>query len=96
MRLTLVPLLLLLNSDGQVIALLPVDLVTLRVIIDEVTAVARFGLVEVCFGDGLIGEVLVLSELEDKSESRLVQVFHADVGQVLQGTFVTVGDHLGE
>ena len=75
---------------------MPVDLVTLGVIVDEVTAVAVLLLVVVGLGDGLVGEELVLGELEDETESGAVQVLHADVGQELKGTLVTVGDGLGE
>ena len=75
---------------------MPVDLVTLGVIVDEVTAVAVLLLVVVGLGDGLVGEELVLGELEDETESGAVQVLHADVGQELEGTLVTVGDGLGE
>jgi hypothetical protein len=75
---------------------LPVDLVTLGVVVNEVTTVAVLLLVVVCLGDGLVGEELVLGELEDEAESRAVEVLHADVGQELEGTLVTVGDGLGE
>jgi hypothetical protein len=95
-KLTLVALLLALDSNGEVLARLPVDLVTLGVVVDEVTTVAVLLLVVVCLGDGLVGEELVLGELEDETESGAVQVLHADVGQELEGTLVTVGDGLGE
>lgn len=95
-RLTLVALLLLLDPDRQVLALLPVDLVALGVVVDEVAAVPRLVLVVVGLGDGLVGEVLVLVKLEDEAEAGLVQVLHADVGQVLECALVTVGDHLSE
>jgi hypothetical protein len=89
-------LLLALDSNGEVLARLPVDLVTLGVVVDEVTTVTVLLLVVVCLGDGLVGEELVLGELEDETESGAVQVLHADVGQELEGTLVTVGDGLGE
>jgi hypothetical protein len=95
-KLTLVALLLALDSNGEVLARLPVDLVTLGVVVDEVTTVAVLLLVVVCLGDGLVGEELVLGELEDETESGAVQVLHADVGQELEGALVTVGDGLGE
>jgi hypothetical protein len=95
-KLTLVALLLALDSNGEVLARLPVDLVTLGVVVDEVTTVTVLLLVVVCLGDGLVGEELVLGELEDETESGAVQVLHADVGQELEGTLVTVGDGLGE
>jgi hypothetical protein len=75
---------------------LPVDLVTLSVIVNEVTAVTVLLLVVVGLGDGLVGEELVLGELEDQAESRAVEVLHADVGQELEGALVTVGDGLGK
>jgi hypothetical protein len=89
-------LLLALDSNGEVLARLPVDLVTLGVVVDEVTTVTVLLLVVVCLGDGLVGEELVLGELEDETESGAVQVLHADVGQELEGALVTVGDGLGE
>jgi hypothetical protein len=66
------------------------------VVVDEVTTVAVLLLVVVGLGDGLVGEELVLGELEDEAESGAVEVLHADVGQELEGTLVTVGDGLGE
>ena len=94
--LTLVTLLLLLDADGQIVARFPVDLVTLGVVVDEIATVAALILIEVSLGDGLVGEELVLRELEDQSETRLVKVLHANVDQVLQGALVTVGNHLSE
>lgn len=95
-RLTLVALLLLLDPNGQILALLPVDLVAFSVIIDEVTSIAGLVLVEVGLGDGLVGEKLILLKLENETETGLVEVLHTDVDQVLQGALVTVGDHLSE
>jgi hypothetical protein len=94
--LTLIPLLLALDADSQVLAGLPVDLVTLGVVIDEVTAVAVLLLVEVGLGDGLVGEEVVLLKLEDQTEARAVEVLHADISEVLQGSLVAVCDHLGK
>jgi hypothetical protein len=94
--LTLVPLLLALDADCEVLASLPVDLVTLGVVVDEVAAVAVLLLVEVGLGDGLVGEELVLVELEDQTEAGAVEVLHADVGERLERSLVAVCDHLGE
>jgi hypothetical protein len=94
--LTLVPLLLALDADCEVLASLPVDLVTLGVVVDEVTAIAVLLLVEVGLGDGLVGEELVLLELEDQTKAGSVQVLHADVGEGLERSLVAVCDHLGE
>lgn len=96
MPLTLVPLLLALNLDGEVLALLPLDLVALGVVVDEVATVAVLLLVVVGLADGLVGEELVVGEFEDETETGAVEVLHADVGQVLEGLLVTVGDGLGE
>ena len=95
-KLTLVPLLLALHADSQVLAGLPVNLVALGVVVDEVATVAVLLLVVVRLGDGLVGEELVLLEFEDEAEARAVEVLHADVGQVLQRSLVAVCDHLGE
>lgn len=65
-------------------------------VVDEVTTVAVLILVVVGLGDGLVGEELVLGELEDEAESRSVEVLHANVGELLEGLLVAVGDHLGE
>ena len=65
-------------------------------IIDEVTTVPTLVLVVVGLGDDLVGEVLVLGKLKDEAETRLVEVLHADIGQVLEGTLVAVGDHLSK
>src|ERR1700722_854747 len=78
-KLTLVALLLRLDAHRQVLAGLPVDLVTLGVVVDEVAAVAVLLAVEVRLGQQLVGEELVLGELEDQAEARLVEVLHADV-----------------
>lgn len=96
LQLTLVALLLLLNADSKILVLLPVDLVTLGVIVDKVATIAALVLVVVGLGDSLVGEVLVLSELEDEAESGLVEILHADIGEGLEGLLVAVGDHLGE
>lgn len=65
-------------------------------IIDEVTTVAALALVEVGFGDGLVREKLVLGKFEDEAETRLVEVLHANINEVLQGGLITVGNHLGK
>ena len=65
-------------------------------VIDEVATIAALLLVEVSLGDGLVGEELVLAELEDEAEARAVKVLHADIGEVLEGLLVSVGDHLGQ
>lgn len=65
-------------------------------VVDEVTAVAILILVVVGLGDGLVGEELVLGELEDEAESRSVEVLHTNVGELLEGLLVALGDHLGE
>jgi hypothetical protein len=62
---TLVALLLALEAESQVLLLLPVNLRALGVVINEVTTVSALILVVVGLGDGLVGEELVLSELED-------------------------------
>lgn len=89
-------MLLALEAEGQVLVGLPVDLGTLGVVVDEVTAVSVLVLVVVGLGNGLVGEELVLRELEDEAESGAVQVLHANVGEVLEGLLVSLGDHLGE
>ena len=94
--LTLVPLLLALNLDGEVLALLPLDLVALGVVVDEVATVAVLLLVVVGLVDGLVGEESVLSELENEAETGAVEVLHADVGQVLEDLLVALGDGLSE
>lgn len=96
LRLTLVPLLLALNLDGEVLALLPVNLVTLGVVVDEVATVAVLLLVVVGFADGFVGEEGVLGKLENEAEAGAVKVLHANVGQVLERLLVTVGDGLGK
>ncbi len=95
-KLTLVTLLLLLNTDSEVLAGLPVDLVTIGVVVDEVATIAALVLVVVGLGDGLVGEVLVLGKLEDETEAGLVEIFHADIDQGLEGTLIPIGDHLGQ
>ncbi|KAI6755325.1 hypothetical protein HG531_004431 [Fusarium graminearum] len=93
---TLVSLLLALDTDGQVLTRRPVNLVTLGVVVDEVTTVAALVLVVVCLGDGGVAEEVVGSELEDEAETGLVKVLHADVSEVLKSSLITVSDHLGE
>ena len=95
-QLTLVPLLFALDLDRKVLARLPVDLVALRVIVDEVTAVSVLLLVEVGFRDDLVGEELVVGEFEDQAEAWTVEVLHANVRQYLQHFLVAVCDGLGE
>ena len=95
-RLTLVALLLALSSDGQILALLPFDVMTLSVIIDEVATVAALGLVEVGLGDDLVLKELIFGKLKDETESGSVKVLHTKIGQVLQGTLISIGDHLGK
>lgn len=85
-----------LDTNGEVLTLLPVDFVPLGVVVDEVAAVPTLVLVEVGLRDGLVGEVLVVGKLEDEAETGLVEVLHADVGQVTEGNLVTVRDHLSE
>ena len=68
-KLTLVALLLALNSYGQVLAGLPVDLVTLSMVVDEVSSISALSLVEVGLCDDLVGEELVLRELKDQTET---------------------------
>jgi len=95
-KLTLVALLLALNTNSQVLSSLPVNLITFSVIIDEITSVSALLLVKVCLGDLLVGEKFVLSKLEDKLETRLVKISHADVSKRFEGRLVPVGDGLGE
>lgn len=85
-----------LDADSQILAGLPVDLITLSVIVDEVATISTLVLVEVCLGDDLVGEVGVLSELEDQAKTGLVEVLHADVSQRLESLLITVGDHLSQ
>lgn len=93
---TLVTLLLALNSNGQIFAGLPVNLVTFGVIVDEVTTVTSVFTVEVCLGDGAVGKEIVGGELEDESEAWLIEVLHADVGERFQCIFVEIGDEFGK
>ncbi len=65
-------------------------------IVDEIAAIAALVLVVVGLCDGLVGEVVVLSELENEAEAGLVEVLHPDIGQGLEGTLVAVGDHLSK
>lgn len=65
-------------------------------VINEVTAIPALVLVVVGLGDDLVGEKLVLSELEDQAETGLVEVLHADVDQGLESALIAVGDHLGK
>lgn len=96
MQLTLVPLLLALDLDGKILALLPVNLVALSVVVDEVATVAVLLLVVVGLVDGLVGEESVLSEFEDEAETGAVEVLHADVGEVLENLLVALSDGLSE
>ena len=61
---TLVSLLFALDLNGEVLARLPVDLVTFRMIIDEVATITVLFLIEVRLGDGLVGKELVVGKLE--------------------------------
>lgn len=92
--LTLVTLFLALDSDGQVLSGLPVNLITLGVVIDEVPTIAALVLVEVCLCDRLIAEELVLGKLEDEAEAGFVKILHADISQTLERGLVSVCDHL--
>lgn len=65
-------------------------------VVDKVTTVTALILVVVGLGNGGVLEVVVGGELEDEAESGLVQVLHADVSEMLEGTLITVGDHLGK
>lgn len=96
MKLTLVPLLLALDLDGKILALLPVDLLAFSVVVDEVATVAVLLLVVVGLADGLVGEEVVLGELENEAETGAVEVLHADVDELLESLLVAVGDGLGE
>jgi hypothetical protein len=93
---TLVALLLALDADGKVLTLLPVDLVTLGVVVDEISAVSVLVLVVVGLGDLLVREELVFLEDEVESESRGVEVAQPDVGEVLKSVLVTLSDSLGK
>jgi len=66
------------------------------VVVDEISTVAALFLVVVGLGNRLVGEELVFGKVEDQAEARLVKVLHADVVQVLQSSFVAVGDGLCE
>jgi hypothetical protein len=92
--LTPVSLLLALYTESEVFVCFPVDLITLGVVVDEVAAVSTFLLVIVCLGDGFIGEEFIFRELENKTESRSVQVFHANIDEMFKGLLIPVGDHL--
>src|SRR5687768_3005658 len=93
-KLTLVALLLALNSYGRVLAGLPVDLVTLSMVVAEVSSISALSLVEVGLCDDLVGEELVPRELKDQTETGFVKVLHTDISQILEGGLITVGDHL--
>ena len=95
-ELTLVSLLLGLNTDCQVLAGIPLNLIALGVIVDKVTTVSALLLVVVSLGDGLVGEEIVRGELEDQAEARLLKVLHADVSKVLQSCLIAVGDDFGK
>lgn len=92
----LVTLLLGLNGDGHVLALLPLDLGALGMVVDKVTAVAGLVLVVVGLGQQGVGEELVGRELELETETGLVKVGHADVDQVLKSLLILLGDNIGE
>ena len=94
--LTLISLLLTLDPDCEILAILPVDLVALSMVVDEVTTVTTLVLVEVGLGEGLVGEVFVFGEVKQEAEARLVQVFHSDVGKGAQRTLIPVSDHLSQ
>jgi len=89
-------LLLALNPDCQVLARFPINLVTLGMVVDEVAAIATLLLVEVCFGDGLVGEKVVVDKLKDEAETRLLEILHPDVRKMLQRGLVPIRDHLGQ
>ena len=96
MKLTLVPLLLTLHLDRQILPALPVNLITLRMIVDEVTTIPVLFLVEVRLRNGLVREELIVRELEDQTETRTIEIFHADVGEPLQRLLIAICDGLRE
>lgn len=91
--LTLVTLLLALETQSEILLRLPVNLGTLGVVVNEVATISTLVLVVVGLRDGLVGEELILCELEDQTESRLVEVLHANVGELLEGLLIPLSDH---
>lgn len=64
-------------------------------VIDEITAVAALLLVEVCLGNSFVGEEVVCArEFKDELETRLVKIFHSDVSQVFESSFITLGNQI--
>lgn len=95
--LTLVPLLLDLKLGGQVLVLLPLDLAANGTIVHEITGEADLGLIDVGLFESSVLKELVGGEVEDDLESRGVlgiEVLERDVGEVLEGGLVTLGDEL--
>lgn len=62
-------------------------------VVDEVATVSTLILVIVGLRDSLVGEELILRELENQAESGLVEVFHANVGELLEGLLIPLSDH---
>lgn len=96
--LTLVPLLLRLDLDGEVLAGLPLDLGSLCVVVDEVTERSDLLLVEVGLGENLVLKELLgsVGELEEELEPGLAvaEVLYTNVDEVLESLLVTLGDEL--
>lgn len=65
-------------------------------VVDEVTTVAHLALVVVSLGESLVREELVGGELEDDAEAGNVEVLHADVGKMLEGSLIAVRDDLSK
>jgi hypothetical protein len=66
------------------------------VVVDEVTTVTTLLLVIIGLCDLLVGEKVVFGKFEDKLEAGTVKVGHADIGEMLKGSLVPIGDGLGE
>jgi hypothetical protein len=71
---------------------------TARGLKDEIALVADGLLVDVRLLEGLVGEKGRggVGEGKDNLEARFVEVVDADVGEILEDVFVSLGDELGE